>query len=151
MLKNTIISVFILSLVLSLSCDKDITQPKVEPPGKQYDIHWSSLANSPWPIGSQNPQATGRSKYIAAPTGQILKYFPSRRVTSAVVIGSDGTIFTNSLDGGIYAVNPDGTLIWRYMPTERVRTAALNIGLDGTLYFTSLNGTLLTYSEYNCI
>jgi outer membrane protein assembly factor BamB len=50
------------------------------------------------------------------------------------VVGDDGTIYVG-LDEGLFAVNPDGSVRWRY-PTGRRRIfSPPALGADGTLFF----------------
>ena len=54
---------------------------------------------------------------------------------SSPAIGPDGTIYVGSSDSALYAINPDGTLKWRYLTGWEVRTAP-TIAADGTIYLT---------------
>jgi len=36
------------------------------------------------------------------------------RIYSSPAIGSDGTIYVGSYDSNLYAINPDGSLKWKY-------------------------------------
>jgi len=55
---------------------------------------------------------------------------------SSPAIGPDGTIYVGSYDSSLYAVNPDGTLRWRYLTQGAVRSSPA-VGADGTVYFGS--------------
>ncbi|MEQ9569297.1 MAG: PQQ-binding-like beta-propeller repeat protein, partial [Longimicrobiales bacterium] len=64
--------------------------------------------------------------------------------TSSPAIGADGAIYFGAEKSGggfagyVYAVNPDGTLRWRYeVPGERHVRASPAIGADGTIYVTT--------------
>ena len=52
---------------------------------------------------------------------------------SSPAIGSDGTIYVGSGDDYIYAINPDGTLKWKYQARYHVSSSPA-IGSDGTIY-----------------
>ena len=54
-----------------------------------------------------------------------------RRVIPA--IGGNGTIYVGSYDGHIYAIDPDGTLDWRYKTGGWIDSSPV-IGDDGTVY-----------------
>ncbi len=63
---------------------------------------------------------------------------------SSPAIGSDGVLYFGSekagaqFEGFVYAVNPDGTLRWRYsVPGRRHVRASPAIGSDGTVYVTT--------------
>lgn len=48
-------------------------------------------------------------------------------------IGSDGTIYVGSPDKYLYAINPNGTLKWRFQTGSGIR-ATPAIGVDGAIY-----------------
>jgi outer membrane protein assembly factor BamB len=49
-------------------------------------------------------------------------------------IGSDGTIYVSSLDSNLYAINPDGTLKWKFKAAARFESVPA-LSLDGlTVY-----------------
>jgi outer membrane protein assembly factor BamB len=52
---------------------------------------------------------------------------------SSPAIGSDGTVYVGSQDNHVYAIDPDGTLKWRYQTGGVVR-ASPAIAADGTVY-----------------
>jgi len=54
-------------------------------------------------------------------------------VTSSPAIGADGTIYVGSWDNYLYAINPDGTLRWRYLTGDCVLSSPA-IAVDGTIY-----------------
>lgn len=63
---------------------------------------------------------------------------------SSPAIGADGVLYFGAekaglvLEGFVYAVNPDGTLRWRYaVPGQRHVRASPAIGSDGTIYITT--------------
>jgi len=84
-----------------------------------------------------NPDGTEKWRYQ---TGQWL--------TSAPVIGLDGTIFFGSSDTYIYAVNSNGTLRWRHKTGDYVMGSA-SIAADGTVYIASYDGFLYALNPVN--
>lgn len=58
----------------------------------------------------------------------------------APAVGEDGTIYTGSAGVYLYAVNPYGTLQWRFFAGDTVLTPS--IGKGGTLYAASRNNRL---------
>lgn len=63
------------------------------------------------------------------------------RDCSSPAVGTDGTVFVGSRDSCVYALDPAGTLRWRY----RTRDAAASspaIGPDGTVYVASSDGVV---------
>jgi len=69
-------------------------------------------------------------------------------VESSPAISSDGTIYVGSDDGYLYAINPDGTLKWKFK-TENWGTAQSSspaIGSNGTIYVVSKVYPLYLYA-----
>ena len=62
------------------------------------------------------------------------KFRTSGKVFSSPAIGSDGTIYVGSDDGYLYAINPDGSLKWRFKTDGEKITSSPVIGSDGTIY-----------------
>ncbi|MFC1537732.1 PQQ-binding-like beta-propeller repeat protein, partial [Gemmatimonadota bacterium] len=56
-------------------------------------------------------------------------------------IGGDGTIYFGSKDDHLYALNPDGSLLWKFQAGADVNSAPA-VGDDGTIYFGSLDNNL---------
>ncbi|MCD4666110.1 MAG: PQQ-binding-like beta-propeller repeat protein [Bacteroidales bacterium] len=56
---------------------------------------------------------------------------------SSPLIDQDGIIYIGSKDGVFYAINPDGSVKWKYDAASPIFTGygGPNIGLDGTIYF----------------
>lgn len=55
---------------------------------------------------------------------------------SSPAIGADGTIYVGSLDGYLYAINPDGTFKWRYQTSGAVYSSPA-ISAGGMIYIGS--------------
>jgi len=130
----------------------------------------NSAAESPWPMFRHDLKNTGRTNFTG-PGQPVLswKYETGDGVTSSPSIGHNGTIYVGSGgyrhnvgDSSLYALNPDGTLKWKFGAT----TDAFNgrgIGIfsspaindNGTIYFGSLGGKLysiddsITYAKEN--
>ena len=52
---------------------------------------------------------------------------------SSPAIGSDGTLYVGSMDGRLYAVNPDGTQKWVFTTGDIIYSSPA-ISSDGTIY-----------------
>jgi glucose dehydrogenase len=57
-------------------------------------------------------------------------------VEGSPAVDANGTIFVGSHDNFIYALNPDGTLMWRFQAGDQVNSSPA-IGANGALYFGS--------------
>ncbi|MBF0558165.1 MAG: PQQ-binding-like beta-propeller repeat protein [Nitrospirae bacterium] len=67
---------------------------------------------------------------------------PKYGVLTAPVIGADGTVYVGAIDGNMYALKSDGTLLWTYSAGSRITENCPAIGPDGTLYFSTSSGYL---------
>jgi outer membrane protein assembly factor BamB len=65
---------------------------------------------------------------------------------SSPAIGPDGTIYVGSYDSSLYAVNPNGTLRWRYLTQGSVRSSPA-IAADGTAYVGSNDHRLYAVNQ----
>jgi outer membrane protein assembly factor BamB len=105
------------------------------------DTTQAQPADSAWPMFHQNPQHTGRSPY-SCPAGTPYEKWSvqtNNGVWSSPAIGADGTIYVGSNDGCLYAINPDGTPMWKFTTLDLVRSSPA-IGADGTIYVGSWDG-----------
>ncbi len=133
---NLIIPLVTLAAVVSLSCDDEGIAPLIDSPGRQQEIPWPSLADSPWPMNHGNPQSTGRSKYVGPSVGMIDWTFDLYSEASAA-IGADSTIYVvGSLAArGLYALSPDGTLNRRIiLDQSAAHPMTPLVGAGGTIY-----------------
>jgi len=67
-------------------------------------------------------------------------YLTGGNIESSPAVAADGTIYFGSWDGHLYALNPNGTLRWRFATGGRVYSPALGAG--GTIYVGSEDGNL---------
>jgi len=66
---------------------------------------------------------------------KIWKFETEGDVLSSPAIRADGTIYAGSKDGFLYAINPDGTLMWNF--DAGINYSSPTIGPDGTIYIGS--------------
>lgn len=91
----------------------------------------------PWQMFRGDLRHTGQSAYKGAQTDALKWSFKiDTRITSSPAIAPDGTIYFGSVDGRLYAVNPDGTAKWAFQAGNEI-TASPAIGNDGTIYIGS--------------
>ena len=76
------------------------------------------------------------STAINAPTGTGISPVFTPPFVSSPAIASDGTVYVGSTDHFLYALNPDGTVKWRF-ETGGDLFASPTIGSDGTIYIGS--------------
>jgi outer membrane protein assembly factor BamB len=61
-------------------------------------------------------------------------------------VGADGTIYIGSWNGNLYAINPDGSLRWKFATGSTVDSSPA-IGNDGSLYFGSEDHNLYALGQ----
>ncbi|TFH31786.1 MAG: hypothetical protein E4H00_02800 [Myxococcales bacterium] len=73
---------------------------------------------------------TGRSENRGPSTtpSPAWTYQTGARVFASPIVGQDGTVYVGSLDGQFVALNPDGTLKWRYSAGQKIYPSALVAG-----------------------
>jgi len=86
---------------------------------------------------SYNNQRIGRSPYNTENTPNIIKWrFSDNWVETGAAISNDGSIYLGSEDNILYALNPNGTILWDYTTGNSIFSDPA-IAEDGTIYFTS--------------
>jgi outer membrane protein assembly factor BamB len=104
----------------------------------------SDPMNSSWPMKSYNAQRLGRTIYSTTNNSGIEKWrFQSyiAGVDSGAVVTDDNTIIFGSKDYHIYALNPNGTLKWKYKTGGQIFSDPA-VAADGTIYITSCDHRL---------
>lgn len=98
----------------------------------------ATLANTPWPMFHQNAQHTGLSPY-PGPTVPFLKWkFQTGGPINAAPAIGNGRIYATSEDGNLYALNPQGDLLWTFRTGQPLLyPSSPAIGSDGTVYLGS--------------
>ncbi len=96
------------------------------------NIH-AQLANSPWPMFRHDLKHTGRSSYTGSAKNYLQWVYPVGSSTSTPAIGTDSTIYVGSHDSNLYAINPDGTLKWKYTTGNTIESSPA-VGTDGVIY-----------------
>lgn len=73
-------------------------------------------------------------------------FFTQGVIYASPAIGTDGTIYIGSQSKRVWAINPDGSLKWRYpntlIPATDWFEASPAIGADGTIYAANFDGHL---------
>ena len=100
-------------------------------------------AGAPWPMVGRCPTRMGRSASASAQTATKKWTVPIVDPLGPVV-AADGTIYVagtppTGLPGGLFAVNPDGTIRW-FFSAASDGVSAPAIGADGTVYFFASSG-----------
>jgi outer membrane protein assembly factor BamB len=103
---------------------------------KKFPIS-SGPMDSPWPMKCHDLHHTGLSPYNTASNPGIEKWRFNcgrfGRIAGSPVISDDSTIYIGDGANYLNAINPDGTLKWRYKTGESI-TSAPAIAEDGTIY-----------------
>src|SRR6266481_9741407 len=108
-------------------------------------VSHAQLATTVWPMVGHDVRHTGLSTVdTSANPGQLKWVYDmvDQQGTSPIclngspAIGADGTIYTGC-DQFLYAVNPDGTLKWKFALGDLIQSSSPAIGSDGTIYIGS--------------
>ncbi|MDZ7261535.1 MAG: PQQ-binding-like beta-propeller repeat protein [candidate division KSB1 bacterium] len=152
MFKKSYLSLLILILLL-FDCSRDKKPLEPEQPSPipctmpQTDIPWPSLANSPWPMSTVNPQGIARSRYLGPQEGKVHWAIApedtfSTRDEIGPAIGPDTTIYF-TIDGitkSFLALTPEGHIKWfkERSETFRIYTGPV-VAADSTIYVGGAN------------
>jgi outer membrane protein assembly factor BamB len=101
--------------------------------------------DSAWPIAYHDARHTGRSLYSTANNSydEKWRFYSSGWLHDTPVIDSDGTIYVGAFDWNLFAVNPDGTLKWKFKTSNGlIWGSSPAIAEDGTIYIGSWDGGL---------
>ncbi|HIH17511.1 MAG TPA: S8 family serine peptidase [Nanoarchaeota archaeon] len=82
------------------------------------------------------------------PNGTLKWRYPVSDSTSSPSIGRDGLVYFTSFYGGVYSLNPDGSLKWYYNTNEDYTYSSPAIGNDGTIYVGSGDGYLYAFNDH---
>ncbi|MGB2697404.1 MAG: PQQ-binding-like beta-propeller repeat protein [Candidatus Zixiibacteriota bacterium] len=120
---------------------------------------------SPWPMFRHDSKHTGCTDYTGPITPTVAWVFQANdAITSSPSIGYDGTIYvgaggyydrfgynTGGYDSSLYAINPDGSLKWKFKTGKGAYAAGIfsspTIGPDGTIYFGALDQNLYALED----
>ena len=109
----------------------------------------AQLADSPWSMFHGSAQHGGQSKYDTSHVDGTIKWTfeADGAIESSPIIDKNGVIYFGAHDGYLYALNPDGTLKWKFNAGPSVYDkrwnvtksimAAPAIAKDGTIYIYS--------------
>jgi outer membrane protein assembly factor BamB len=108
----------------------------------------TGLSNGPmdsaWPMKCHDVHHTGLSPYSTADNPGIEKwrFYEDGWIESTPVIDSNGTIYFASTGWEVIAINPDGTLKWRFSTGGFMLGSSPAIDEDGTIYVGSWDSYL---------
>jgi WD40 repeat protein len=95
---------------------------------------------------SPNSEASKSGLYKVSNDGEVEWFYDTGNTISNMttpMITSDGTIIAcNGFGGTVFAINPNGTLKWKYEIGEWIQQRGINIGKDGTIYVIDIYRTL---------
>lgn len=88
-----------------------------------------------------NPDGSEKWRYVAGHTSIEDKNYPDAWLRGSAAIGHDGTIYIATEGGTLHAVNPDGTVKWKFNPGAKkgwyrgIEGGPAAVGQDGTIYY----------------
>jgi len=108
---------------------------------------------SPWPMFRGNAQHTGLSPYNTNDNPGEMKweFRGEHAVYSSSIVGSDGIIYVGTTYKYFYAINPDGTVRWKF-DTMRKGVSSIAMDSNSTIYIATKNIAVESNnSEGNCL
>ena len=126
-----IIFLFIVSSISPIVISNNITSSEII----SESTSDGGLMNSSWPMFQYDVHHTGRSHYGKSGNWFIEKWTIDigSMVFSSPAIDKNGTIYIGSNNWYFYAINPDGTLEWKYKTLDYINPSAA-IAKDGIIY-----------------
>ena len=109
-----------------------------------FEICWSrpvTINNDEWSMFGHDAAHSFRSGLLGPNTNKTFFKFYISGATRSAAIGSDGTIYCDSLDGNLYAVEPFGNLKWTFKASKPFISVPA-LAVDGTIYITSQENLL---------
>lgn len=101
-------------------------------------------ASSPWPMAQQNATRTSSATVTGPAVGQLswtLSELQIGPISHSPVVGPDGTIYVGSENGVLYAISPEGLILWSFDPQPCITPpcnpgglSAPAVAADGTIY-----------------
>jgi outer membrane protein assembly factor BamB len=107
---------------------------------QQVDIHWPTLADSPWPMIKHDPQFTGRSQYLGPQTSTVAwSEDMGLGIFSGPIVGQNGDLYFGSyyVDSSFfYCYTPNYGLRWLYQTgSNRPPQSGIIVDSGSTIYF----------------
>ena len=97
----------------------------------------SALATSPWPMFRNNVLGTGLSPWGGCNGNQLWDVsLGSETFFSSPAIGPDGTVYTGTESGELFAISPTGTIDWSFATKDSIWSSP-TVGSNGTIYIGS--------------
>jgi outer membrane protein assembly factor BamB len=95
--------------------------------------------DSAWPMASHDNHHTGLSPYttVSNPGHEIWRYCAEGAVDTGIAIDVDGTLYFGDFHGDLTALNPDGSVKWKYTTGHIITMSTPCISEDGALFFGS--------------
>jgi outer membrane protein assembly factor BamB len=107
-----------------LSARRAFIYPAAGLPSQPYGYTVPTQDDSPWPTFRRDGRNSGRSPLPAVYAGDQPWSFPTGKgIFSTPVIDAQGVIYFGSADHFFYALNPDGSLRWKYETGEIIDSA----------------------------
>lgn len=122
------------------------TDSGVEGTGASTSVDFSvvaGIAGSAWPKSSGDLQNSKQALSGGSTEGEIFWQYTTEDsiVFSSPAVAGDGTVYVGSYDTYFYAINPDGSLRWRFKTGDIIESSPA-IASDGTVYFGSMDGNV---------
>jgi outer membrane protein assembly factor BamB len=100
--------------------------------------------DSAWPMQSHDQNHSGLSPYNTGsnPGTEKWRYKAEGSIDGGIAVDVDGTLYFGDFHGDITALNPDGSVKWKYNINNIILTSCPCIGKDGTIYVSTFSNRL---------
>ena len=111
--------------------------------GLNFDslVTFTAIAGQTYYFQIDNTDAVG-GNFTLMVNNSAWQFGTANGITSTPAVGSDGTVYTGSTDGSLYALNPDGTPKWSFPTAGYIDNASPALGSNGAVYIGASDGYL---------
>ena len=104
---------------------------------------------APWSTFKHDNQRTGRSTTDGPQTSSIqwATQIKNYGLQAQLAVGSDGSIYSGSVNGDFYAFDPNGKVRWKRHLGPQEITAGASLAKDGAVYIASEDGILHAFTS----
>jgi len=106
----------------------------------------NDFSPNPWPMYRSDTQRSGNSSNSGPKIPKLKWEFHTEGSISSPVISADGTVYVDSTDGNLYALDPVGKTKWNFSTTGDW-PADLAIVQDGTILLAKNNSLIALHSD----
>ena len=116
-----------------------LVRPKDSASAGAYKL---AVRTAHWPMFKHGPTGRGKTPVVACPGPSLAWEKGDIGHRSAPAVGADGRIYSRDSAGSLFALTPDGQVVWSY-PADMPQFSAVAVATYGTIYVPSDSDKLL--------